>query len=326
MNDPSTALRVVPEAPTLASTRVSRYADKAKAENTKKAYRIDWDDFVLWCDIHSCQSMPATPDTIVAYLEDLADAGAKVSTIRRRLSSISVAHHMRGFQDHNPAKAAAVVTSMQGIRRTLGTAQAEKAPIVTAELTRLIAACDQCSSPLMRARNRALLLIGCTGGFRRSELVALDVVDIAETKEGLELTLRRSKTDQEGAGAVVPIPYGSHPHTCPVRALQAWLTVSGIGEGPLWRKVDRHGRLGAGRLDTGSVARIIKHTCTLAGLDPARYAGHSLRSGMATAAAAGGAPERAIMRQGRWTTRTMVDRYVRHGTIWQECAAAYMGL
>src|SRR5205823_13088254 len=112
--------------------------------------------------------------------------------------------------------------------------------------------------------------ICCTGGFRRSELVALTVADIAETKEGLEVTVRRSKTDQEGAGAVVPIPYGSHPHTCPVRALQAWLTASGISEGPLWRKVDRHGHLGAERLDSGSVARIIKHTCTLAGLNPER--------------------------------------------------------
>ncbi len=178
----------------------------------------------------------------------------------------------------------------------------------------------------MAARNRALLLVGCSGGFRRSELLAIDVADIVETKDGLELSLRRSKTDQEAAGAVVAVPYGSHPQTCPVRSLCAWLTLSGISEGPLWREIDRHGNLGDERLHADSVARIIKRTCALAGLDPARYSGHSLRSGMATAAAAGGAPERAIMRQGRWTSRAMVDRYIRHGTIWQECAAAYMGL
>jgi integrase len=123
---------------------------------------------------------------------------------------------------------------------------------------------------------------------------------------------------------VVAVPYGSHPHTCPVRSLRAWLTLSGINAGPIWREIDRHGNLGAGRLHADSVAHIIKRTCALAGLDPARYSGHSLRSGMATSAAAGGAPERAIMRQGRWSSRAMVDRYVRHGTIWQECA--YMGL
>lgn len=186
--------------------------------------------------------------------------------------------------------------------------------------------CKEFSSPLLAARNRALLLIGCSGGFRRSELVALDIADIVDTREGLELTLRRSKTDQEGTGVVVAVPYGSHPETCPVRALRAWLTLSGITEGPVWREVDRHGNMGAARLHADSVGRIIKRACALAGLDPTRYSGHSMRSGMATAAAAGGAPERAIMRQGRWSSRAMVDRYVRHGTIWQECAAAYMGL
>ncbi len=150
--------------------------------------------------------MPATPETIVEYIDSLAYA--RVATIKHQLSSISAAHLVRGYKDHNPAKSAAVVTSMQGIRRTLGTVHTEKAPIITAELTRLIAACDELS-PLMGARNRALLLIGCTGGFRRSKLVAFEVADIAETKEVLELTFRRSKTDQEGAGAVVPVPYGS---------------------------------------------------------------------------------------------------------------------
>ena len=325
MIEPTMALARVPETPALLSTRVSRYAHNAKAENTRKAYRIDWDDFVAWCSLHGQQPMPATPQTIVAYLESLADAGAKVATIKRRLSSISVAHQVRGHEHQNPARSGLVTTSMQGIRRTLGMSQTQKAPLVTAELTRLITACEGLS-PLMAARNRALLLIGCSGGFRRSELLALDVADIVETKDGLELTLRRSKTDQEAAGTVVAVPYGSHPQTCPVRSLRAWLTLSGISEGPLWREVDRHGNLGDERLHADSVARIIKRACALAGFDPAHYSGHSLRSGMATATAAGGAPERAIMRQGRWSSRAMVDRYVRHGTIWQECAAAYMGL
>jgi site-specific recombinase XerD len=328
MTEPSSAHALVslPETPVLPSTHVSRYANNAKATNTRKAYRVDWDAFVLWCDTHGRSPMPATPETLVEYLEGLADTGAKVATIKRRLSSISVAHQMRGHEHDNPTRSGLVTTSMQGIRRTLGTAQTQKTPLVTAELARLVAACEQLSQPLAAARDRALVLIGCSGGFRRSELVALNVADITETANGLELTLHHSKTDQEGAGAVVAVPYGSHPHTCPVRSLHAWLGLSGISEGPIWREIDRHGTLGAGRLHADSVARIIKRACTLAGLDPAGYSGHSLRSGMATAAAAGGAPERAIMRQGRWTSRAMVDRYVRHGTLWQECAAAYMGL
>ena len=325
MNHPSAALAEAPETRALPSTQVSRYAGNAKAENTKKAYRVDWDDFVLWCGIHGRQPMPATPETLVEYLESLADAGAKVATIKRRLSSISVAHQVRGYEHYNPARSAPVITSMQGIRRTLGTAQTQKAPILTADLGRLVDACATLT-PLAAARDRALLLLGCAGGFRRSELVALDVADVAETTEGIEITVRHSKTDQEGAGAMVAIPYGSHVRTCPVRALRAWLDQAGITEGPLWREVDRHGNLGDTRLTGDSVARIIKRASQLAGLDPARFSGHSLRSGMATSAAAGGAPERAIMRQGRWTSRAMVDRYVRHGTLWQECAAAYMGL
>jgi site-specific recombinase XerD len=312
-------------APASLTPQVRRYTDNAKAANTRKAYRIDWDDFVAWCQEHGTEPMPTTPETIAEYLVHLAEAGAKVATIQRRLASLSVAHQMRGYEHHNPVRSGLVTTTLQGIRRTLGTAQAQKAPLVTPDLTRLVAACAQLP-PLLAARDPALLLVGAAGGFRRSELVALDVTDVVETRGGLELTVRWSKTDQEGAGAVVPVPYGSHPETCPVRALRAWLAISGISAGPLWREVDRHGNLGAARLHADSVGRIIKRACALAGLEPAHYSGHSLRSGMATAAAAGGAPERAIMRQGHWCSRGMVDRYVRHGTLWSECAAAYMGL
>jgi integrase len=162
----------------------------------------------------------------------------------------------------------------------------------------------------------ALFLVGCSGGSRCSQLVALDVADIIETADGLKLTLRRSKTDQEAAVAIVAVPYGSHPQTCPLRSLRAWLTLSGDLRGPrCGARSTATATLGAGRLQKDSVARIIKRACAPAGLDPACCSGHSLRSGMATSAAAGGAPERAIMRQGRWSSQVMVDRYVRHGTI-----------
>jgi len=227
--------------PATISPRVHRYSDNAKSVNTCKAYRIDWDDFTSWCQVQGCQPTPAPRSPPSSAASPRSPWSTKV----------------RGYEDTNPAHSGLVTTTMQGIRHTLG----------TAELTRLVAACEQ-MEPLMAARNRALLLVGVAGGFRRSELVALDVADIAETKEGLELTIRRSKTDQEGAGAVVPVPYGSHPQTCPVRALRAWLALAAITEGPLWREIDRHGNVGTARLHAHSVGGIIKRTCTPAGLDP----------------------------------------------------------
>ncbi len=316
----------VPPMPQLPSPRVSRYVENATAVNTRKAYRIDWDDFSAWCELHDRRPMPASTETIADYLEALADAGAALATIKRRLASLSVAHQLRGLEDIlNPTKSAPVRTAMKGIRRTLGSAQTQKVPLVTADLARLVAACAPLP-PLTAARDRSLLLLGGAGGFRRSELAALDIADLTDTHEGLEITVRRSKTDQEGVGALVAVPYGSHPHTCPVRALREWLSLSAITEGPLWRAIDRHGNLNDGRLESGSIARIIKRACDRAGLDPSRYAGHSLRAGMATAASEGGASDRSIMNQGRWRSRATVDRYVRRRTIWQENAAAHMGL
>jgi integrase len=147
-----------------------------------------------------------------------------------------------------------------------------------------------------------------------------------ETPDGLRLQLRRSKTDQEGTGDEVGIPFGQHPDTCPLRALRAWRDSAGITTSALFRGVDRHDQLASGRLTNGSVARIVQRAAHRAGLDPARYAGHSLRAGLATTAAAGGAPERAIMRQGRWSSVTMARRYIRSGSLFQENAAAYCGL
>jgi integrase len=173
-------------------------------------------------------------------------------------------------------------------------------------------------------RDRALLLIGFAGAFRRSELVALDVGDVSFRAEGIVLTVRRSKTDQEGAGADVAIASGENPATCPVRALRAWLELRGDA-GALFVSVDRYGRLG-GRLGGGDVARIVKRTAQRAGLDAARYSGHSLRAGLATAAARQGRGDRSIMRQGRWASRTMVDRYVRVASLFNDNASDGIGL
>jgi len=156
--------------------------------------------------------------------------------------------------------------------------------------------------------------------------VALDVADVQKSTDGLRITVRQSKTDQEGAGREVGIPHGQHPETCPVRALRAWREAAGISEGPIFRGVNRHDQLQGGRLTDRAVALIVKRAAERAGLDPSSYAGHSLRAGLATAAAAGGAPERAIMRQTGHRSVVMVRRYIRSGSLFQENAAAYVGL
>jgi site-specific recombinase XerD len=299
------------------------YAAASKPPNTVRAYRSDLRDFEDWCAEQHLPSLPATAATLALYITHLAQIGARASTIQRRLSALSQAHRLAG---HLPSPTAdpLVRTTMAGIRRSLGTAPAQKAAVITAELRRLLAATP--AESLAGRRDRALLLLGSAGGLRRSELVALEVDDVTETSDGLRLVLRRSKTDQEGQGDEVGVPFGQHPDTCPIRALRAWRNAADITTGALFRAVNRHDQLASERLTDGSVARIVQRAARGAGLDPALYAGHSLRSGLATAAAAGGAPERAIMRQGRWTSVTTARRYIRAGTLFEENAAAFVGL
>jgi integrase len=217
-----------------------------------------------------------------------------------------------------------VKATMAGIRRTHGIAPDQKAALLTPELRRLLAQVP--ADTLAGRRDRALLLIGFAGAFRRSELVALDLEDVVETGDGLRVTIRASKTDQEGESRELGIPFGQHPETCPVRALRAWKDASEITEGPLFRAVTRYGRLQDKRLTAQSVALIVKRAAEQAGFNPDHYAGHSLRSGLATSAAAGGAPERAIMKQTGHRSVLTVRRYIRSGSLVQENAAAYVGL
>lgn len=299
------------------------YARASKSENTLRAYRCDLADFEAWCLEHGAVPLPAEPGTIALYLTALAGAGAKASTIRRRLAALSQAHQLAGISPP-PTADAIVRATMAGIRRTIGTAPAQKIAAVTVELRRLLATCDR--NTTAGARDAALFLVGFAGGFRRSELVALDVEDVTETGDGLRVKVRRSKTDPEAQGREVGIPWGSHPETCPVRALRAWRELGGIDSGAVFRPVDRHGNVLADQLTAQSVALAVKRACRRAGLDPSRYAAHSLRSGLATSAAQGGAPERAIMRQTGHRSAEVLRRYIRAGTLFEENAAAYTGL
>ena len=306
---------------------LSRMADQAtdfaahsKASNTVKAYRSDWNDFTRWCGSHNLVALPASAETVAFYLSNLATTH-KASTLTRRVSAISQAHQIAGYE--TPTKSSKVRLVMAGIRRAKGTAADAKTPVMIDELKRMIARLPE---SLLGTRDRALLLIGFTGGFRRSELIGLDRDAVAITRDGLVVTIRFSKSDQDGAGQKVGLPFGSNPATCPVRSFQDWLDASGIVEGPLFRPITRHGKMGCVRLSTKAVARIVKRYIKGIGLDATHFASHSLRSGLATSAAIAGASEAAIMRQTRHRSLVTVRRYIRDGSLFRENAAAVLGL
>jgi site-specific recombinase XerD len=301
--------------------RISTYIQNASARNTLRAYRSDWSMFVKWCTANGRSALPADEETIVFYISTLAGEGKRISTIQRRLTSISLAHQTAG--QPSPALGATVRTVWRGIRKTHGVAVKGKDPIRIEDLKDMV---RNLPDSMMGYRDRAILLLGFAGAFRRSELVGLNVEDATFVREGLVAFVRRSKTDQEGQGRRVGIPFGSQPGTCPVRAVEKWLSESGIPGGPLFRKVTRSGSVQNTRLCDRAVALIVKRAAENVGLDASRYAGHSLRSGLATSAAAAGASERVIMAQTGHKSVEMVRRYIREGNLFRENAAAFIGL
>lgn len=305
--------------PLIVSAR--NYVRDSKAKNTLRAYRADCQDFSAWCTESALEAIPAAPQTLALYLARRAET-CKVSTLERRIVAINQAHAAAGRP--SPTSSLLVRSVMNGIRRTKGTAPAGKSPTLIEDIRRMVAALP--SGPL-GIRDRALLLLGFAGAFRRSELVSIDLGDCAFTSDGLVVTLRRSKTDQEAAGYKIGIPYGSSPDTCPIRALKAWLEHAKITEnGPVFLPVSKHGKLLTGRLAPDAVARAVKRYAKRIGLDPDRYGGHSLRAGLATAAAIGGADERSIMNQTRHKSLKQVRAYIRDGNLFRDNAAARVGM
>jgi integrase len=300
--------------------QVREFIRASKAESTLVAYESDWRNFGAWCELHGLCPLPATADAVAAYIAECAGR-LKPGSIQRRLNAITEAHRAVGLD--SPTHSGIVRNTMKGIRRRLGTAPVQKAAALTDDIRAMIDATD---AGLIGARDRALILLGFAGAFRRSELVGLDVDDCAFAKDGLTVTLRRSKTDQDGAGRKVGIPYGANPETCPVRTVQEWLETSGISSGPLFRAVSRHGQVQPGALSGIDVARVVKKLAKRAGLDPAQYAGHSLRAGHATAAAMAGASERSIIKQTGHRSVQMVRRYIREGSLFRENSAGKLGL
>ncbi|WP_264051658.1 site-specific integrase [Methylobacterium flocculans] len=301
---------------------VQAYQRASKAGSTVRAYRSDAVVFSAWCERYGFRSLPASPEAVAAFLASEADAGRAVSTIGRRCAAIRYAHKLAGKAD--PTDNEEVHALLKGIRRTVGTAPNQKTAatveIVTAMLMRT-------PDTLTGKRDRALLALGFAGAFRRSELVALDVADLREDKDGLRVIVRRSKTDQEGKGFEKAIPHGRFVR--PVALLREWLDAAGITEGPVFRPVSRSGRvrganaLGEGissRLTTQSVADIIKRYAVAAGLDASTFGAHSLRAGFVTSAAERGADLARIMdTSGHRDPRTVVG-YIRRANAFKDHA------
>lgn len=300
--------------------RAKRYAAAARAQNTRRTYRVQWEAFAAWCVSQALFSLPASGDDVALYLTAIADEGLAPSTLDVVLAAISKAHELAGLP--SPRTAAAVREVRSGIRRAKGTAPRQAAPLLVHDLRAAVAAIGD--EPIGR-RDRALLLLGFAGAFRRAELVALDVGDLHFTDQGLELRLARAKTDQEGKGRTVGVPFGLHRETCPVRAIRAWLEAAGITRGAVFTGFTRWGKNTGTRLSDCDVARVLKRRAAV-GLDPAHLSGHSLRAGLATSAARAGKSERSIMEQTGHRSPTMVRRYIRLASVFDDNAADRIGL
>ena len=301
--------------------RIRSYIASSKSPATIRAYRSALRSFEDWCRIHGIQQpFPASGVTVAAYLADRAPKLA-ISTLQKHLAALNEAHRAAGYEP--PTASPEVQALLKGIRRIHGTAAKGKSPLLVADLRRI---CQELPDSPIGHRDRALLLIGFAGALRRSELVDLDVSDLECKEEGIVITIRRSKTDQTGQGRLVGIPFGSNPLTCPVRSTKKWLAILGRDTGPVFRSITRHGLVSDGRLSDRAVNMVVKRWVECIGFDPTGYGGHSLRAGLATAAAEAGLDAVAISRQTGHRSLNTLKGYVRYGSLFTNNAAAVVGL
>jgi len=278
----------------------------SKSANTLRAYQADFKDFSAFCARNGLSYMPTEPKILSLYLTHLS-ATSKFSTLKRRIASISVIHKMKGH--YLDIKHPLIMENLHGIRRVKGSNQKAKKPILINDLKLIINAIGQANqSENKKIRDKALILIGFSGGFRRSELVNIEYEDLEFVNEGVKIFIKRSKTDQSGEGMIKAIPYFDNNNYCPVISLKEWTTVSETKSGKIFKISDK------------SVALIIKKYASLSGLDPTRYSGHSLRSGFATSAAESGAEERNIMTMTGHKTTQMVRRYIQEANLFKNNA------
>ena len=311
MNELSTDLKSLHEA-TLNNLKSS------KANNTLRAYKSDFKDFGVFCAKHGLNSLPSEPKTVSLYLTHLSK-NSKISTLRRRLVSISMVHKLKGY--YLDTKHPIIVENLMGIRRTRGSIQKGKKPILINHLKILINVInEQKFDEIKKSRDKTIILIGFGGGFRRTELISIDHEDLEFVPEGLKINIKKSKTDQFGEGMIKGLPYFANETYCPVFNLKRWLEISQIKSGPIFRRFSKGSNLTEKRLTDQSVVLLIKEYLNLAGIENKNFAGHSLRSGFATVAAESGADERSIMAMTGHKSTQMVRRYIREANIFKNNA------
>ena len=278
----------------------------SKANNTIRAYKSDFKDFSRFCIKNGLKSFPTEPKTISLYLTYLSSS-SKMSTLKRRIASISVVHRLKGY--YIDTKHPIIIENLMGIRRKMGSYQKSKKPILVNELKEIIQAIDKVNKSEERiVRDKAIILTGFAGGFRRSELVSIDYDDLEFLTEGVKIFIKRSKTDQSGEGMTKALPYFGNKEFCPVTFLKKWLDISKIKKGLIFNISDK------------SVVLLIKKYISVAGLDSRKYSGHSLRSGFATVSADFGADERSIMNMTGHKTTQMVRRYIKEANLFKNNA------
>ena len=277
----------------------------SKAHNTLRAYQADFKVFTEFCIKNGFNSLPTDPKIIALYLTHLS-AFSKFSTLKRRLASIKVIHKLKG--NYIDIKHPIISENLMGIKRKLGVKQMSKKPILLNDLKLIIQAIDDEKNEFKKIQNKALILIGFAGGFRRSELVSIEYDDVDFVNEGVKINIKKSKTDQIGIGMTKAIPYFKNTKFCPVVSLKEWINYAKINSGRIFKISDK------------TVALIIKKYALISGLDHSKYAGHSLRSGFATSTAETGADERSIMAMTGHKTTQMVRRYIREANIFKDNA------
>jgi len=291
----------------------------SKAINTVRAYKSDFNDFGLFCAQNGFKSLPSEPKIVALYLTYLSTKNAKMSTLKRRLVSIGVIHKLKGH--YLDTKHPSIIENIMGIKRRKGSIQNGKKPLLISSLKIIIDVIDQQNKEKIKIlRDRSIILIGFSGGFRRNEIVSLNYDDLDFVPEGLKIKIKRSKTDQFGEGSIKALPYFDNSQYCPVVSLKNWIDIARINSGALFRRFSKGSRLTEKRLTDQTVALLIKEYLQLAGIDNKNYSGHSLRSGFATSAAESGAEERSIMAMTGHKSSEMVRRYIKEANLFKNNA------
>ena len=326
LKKPFTMIQIKPKLKSEISTDIKKLEketilnlEHSKAANTIRAYQSDFNDFCLFCNKNGFKFLPSNPKIVSLYLTHLSTNGAKMSTLKRRLVSIGVIHKLKGH--YLDTKHPAIIENIMGIKRRKGSIQKGKKPLLINSLRVIINVIDQQNKEeIKKLRDRSIILIGFSGGFRRNEIVSLNYDDLDFVAEGLKISIRRSKTDQFGEGSIKALPYFDSSQYCPVASIKKWIEIANISSGPLFRRFSKGSKLTDNRLTDQTVALLIKEYLVLAGIDSKNYSGHSLRSGFATSAAESGVEERSIMAMTGHKSTEMVRRYIKEANLFKNNA------